>query len=170
MTQMVKLRPLQLTDIVRLAELANNKNISANLRDAFPYPYSQNDAKVFIENCLMQNPTKTFAIEYQGEYVGNIGFLKGTDIYSKSAEIGYFLGEPYWNKGIMSLAVDLATKYGFEALDIERIHTGVFDYNFASQRVLEKCGFTKEGIFKKAICKHGKLHDEIRYAKLKNEA
>ncbi len=100
---------------------------------------------------------------------GNIGLVKGTDVYVKSAEIGYFLGELFWNKGIMTQAVNLITDYGFENLDIDRIYTGVFDYNLASQRVLEKCGFTKEATFRKAIFKNGKIYDEIRYAKLKNE-
>lgn len=111
MSQIIKLRPLQLSDIVRLAELANNKNISDNLRDAFPFPYTKKDAKQFIANCIKQNPTTTFAIEYDGIYVGNIGLVKGSDIYSRtrSAEIGYFIGEPYWNKGIMSTAINLAT-------------------------------------------------------------
>ena len=82
-----------------------------------------------------------FAIEYQGEYVGNISLSVGTDIYRKSAEIGYFIGEPFWNKGIMTKAVNLITEYGFEKLSIIRIYTGIFDYNKSSQRVLEKCGF-----------------------------
>lgn len=165
----IKLRSFELTDIDRLAEIANNRNISINLRDGFPFPYTVIDAKNFIRNCMKQNPNTTFAIEYEGEYVGNIGLVKGTDIYSKSAEIGYFIGEPYWNKGIVTQAVNLITAFGFETLDIERIHTGVFDYNLASQRVLEKCGFQREGLFRKSIFKAGRICDEIRYSKLKNE-
>ena len=165
----IKLRSFELTDIDRLAEIANNRNISINLRDGFPFPYTVIDAKNFIRNCMKQNPNTTFAIEYEGEYVGNIGLVKGTDIYRKSAEIGYFIGEPYWNKGIVTQAVNLITAFGFEILDIERIHTGVFDYNLASQRVLEKCGFQREGLFRKSIFKAGRICDEIRYSKLKNE-
>lgn len=165
----IKLRPLELTDIDRLAELANNRKISINLTDGFPFPYTADDAKKFIMNLLNQNPTTTFGIEYEGEYVGNIGLVKGTDVYRKSANIGYFIGEPYWNKGIVSKAINLITDYGFDKLDIIRIHTGVFDYNLPSQRVLEKCGFTKEGTFRKSVIKNGKIYDEIRYSKLKNE-
>jgi RimJ/RimL family protein N-acetyltransferase len=84
-----------------------------------------------------------------------------------SAEIGYFIGEPYWNKGIVTKAVKLITEYGFQHLGIIRIQTGVFEYNTASQRVLEKCGFVKEGVFRKSVIKQGKLWDEVRYAKLK---
>ncbi len=165
----IKLRALELTDIDRLAEIANNRKISINLRDGFPFPYTVDDARKFIMNFLNQNPTTIFGIEYKGEYVGNIGLVKGKDVYRKSAEIGYFIGEVYWNKGIVTEAVNLITAYGFDKLDIIRIHTGVFDYNIASQKVLEKCGFTKEGIFIKSIIKNGKIYDEIRYAKLKDE-
>jgi RimJ/RimL family protein N-acetyltransferase len=139
------------------------------LRDAFPHPYTLEDAEKFIANSTKKQPTEIFAIEYKGEYVGNIGLHKATDVYRKSAEIGYFLGEPYWNKGIMSQAVQLICEYGFKNLDIVRIHTGVFEFNTASQKVLEKCGFQKEGVFKKAICKNDIMYDEIRFALVKND-
>lgn len=162
----VRLRPLTEDDKTRLSELANNSNISSQLRDAFPHPYTIENAEQFIAMCMNHFPTQVFAIEYKGAYVGNIGLHKETDVYCKSAELGYFLGEPYWNKGIMTQAVNLICKYGFDTLDIIRIHSGIFEFNIASQRVLEKCGFTKEGIFKNAIYKNGKICDEIRYAKL----
>jgi len=163
----VKLRPLEMKDKLRLTELANNEKISVNLRDGFPHPYHLKDAEDFIEKCLGQDPITLFAIEFEGNYVGNIGLVKGTDVYRKSAEIGYFLGEPYWNKGIITKAINLITNYGFTRLDVERIHCGVYDFNLASQRVLEKCGFKKEGVFKRAIIKNAKMYDEVRYAKLK---
>ncbi|MBC8319181.1 MAG: GNAT family N-acetyltransferase [Bacteroidetes bacterium] len=165
----VKLRPLELPDVEKLAALANNRNISVNLRDGFPHPYTTKDAKAFIEKCIGQNPTTTFAIEYKGNYIGNIGLVLGTDVYNRSAEIGYFLGEQFWNKGIMTMAVNLITNYGFEILNLVRIHTGIFDYNLASVRVLEKCGFQKEGVFKRAVFKNGKFNDEIRFAKLRTD-
>jgi RimJ/RimL family protein N-acetyltransferase len=162
----VRLRKLREEDIPILTKLANNEKVSINLRDAFPSPYTIEDAKVFIDMVNSQTPVTTFAIEYNGDYVGNIGIVVGSDVYRKSAEIGYFLGEPYWNKGIMTKAVKLMIDFGFEALDIVRIHTGVFEFNTASQRVLEKCGFVKEGISRKAVLKNGKFWDEIRYALL----
>ena len=162
----ILLRNFKETDVALMTELANNRNISRNVRDAFPYPYTKEDAEKFIQTFINQNPVTVFAIEYQGEYVGNIGLMVGQDVYRKSAEIGYFIGEPYWNKGIVTTAVNLITDYGFKCLDIVRIHTGVFEYNTASQRVLEKCGFEKEGIFKKSICKDNKIWNEIRYAKV----
>ncbi|MBE0653673.1 MAG: GNAT family N-acetyltransferase [Bacteroidales bacterium] len=148
-----------------MAELANNEKISINLRDGFPHPYTVDDAERFIAICNQQSPPTVFAIEFKGTYVGNIGLHKGEDIYRKSAEIGYFLGEPYWNKGIMTKAVNLICEYGFDELDIVRIFTGVFDYNLASQKVLEKCGFEREAIFKKAVVKKGNIYNEVRFAK-----
>ena len=132
-------------DKFRLAELADNEKIWINLRDGFPHPYTLSDAETFIGMVNKTKPLQVFSIEFEGGYVGNIGLQKKTDIYRKSAEIGYFLGEPYWNKGIMSRAVKLICEYGFRELDIVRIDTGVFEYNLASQRVLEKCGFVKAG-------------------------
>ena len=163
----VSLREFTPNDRLRLAELANNSKVSLNLRDSFPHPYTLSDAEGFIQLCRNIAPPQIFAIEYNGEYVGNIGLHKGEDVYRKSAEIGYFLGEPYWNKGIMTKAVNLICTYGFTHLDIERIHTGVFEYNIASQRVLEKCGFTNEAVFKLSVYKQGKLWNEVRYAKFK---
>lgn len=163
----VTLRELTEDDIPVLAEYANNANVSRYLRDAFPYPYSIHDAANFIAMVNMHNSKTFFAITYQGHYVGNISLLPGTDIYRKSAEIGYFIGEPFWNRGITTRAVSLIVQFGFTELDIVRIHTGVFEHNRASQRVLEKCGFTKEATFKSSLFKNGTLFDEIRYAIVK---
>lgn len=162
--QDVILRYFKVSDAIHLQELANNKNVSQNLRDAFPHPYTLSDAKSFIERCMKQKPVTTFAIEYKGEYVGNIGLGPGTDVYHKSAEIGYFIGEPYWNKGIATKAVKLITDYGFHELGIIRIYTGIFEYNEASMRVLEKCGFVKEAIFQASVFKNGRIWEEHRYA------
>jgi len=160
----VKLRELRMTDAGRITELANNEKISVNLRDGFPHPYTLADAERFLASFTDNNPQSLFAIEFEGEHVGNISLLLGSDVYRKSAEIGYFIGEPYWNKGIATAAVNLITRYGFTTLDLVRIHTGVFEYNPASMRVLEKCGFVREGIFRRSVIKNGKIWDEIRYA------
>jgi ribosomal-protein-alanine N-acetyltransferase len=163
----IKLRSFKQSDAYRMAELANNENISRNLTDGFPHPYTITHAEDFIKKFMEQDPMTIFAIEYKGEYVGNIGLVKGTDIHRKSAEIGYFIGEPYWKKGIATTAINLITDYGFKHLDIVRIHTGIFEYNTVSQRVLEKCGFKKEGVFQKAVFKQDKFWNEIRFAKIK---
>jgi len=163
----VRIRPLSTKDAPIMAKLANNKNIFDNLREEFPHPYSLADAELFIETFRDQKKSFVFAIVYNEEYVGNIGLVPETDVYRKSAELGYFIGEPYWNKGIATKAIKLICDFGFQNLDIVRIHSGIYEYNKASQRVLEKCGFEKEGIFKKAIFKNGKIWDEVRYAKIK---
>jgi ribosomal-protein-alanine N-acetyltransferase len=163
----IRLRRFRESDAPRMAELANNPKIGRNLRDGFPYPYTVKDAEGFIKQFMSHQ--SFFAIEYNGEYVGNISLSPHDNVYRKTAEIGYFLGEPYWNKGIMTTAVNLITAYGFQELGLARIHTGIYEYNPASQRVLEKCGYCKEGIFRKNIFKDNQLWDEVRYAKINPE-
>lgn len=162
----VTLRNFRRTDKYRMAELANNEKVAINLRDAFPHPYSVADAQQFINSFIGQKPVQIFAIEYEGKYVGNIGLVKQADVYSKSAELGYFIGEPYWNRGITTRAVNLICEYGFRELDVVRIYSGIFEFNSPSQRVLEKCGFSREAVLRSAVCKKGVMYDEIRYAKV----
>lgn len=159
----IRLRALHTYDQQKLAELANNRNIYNNLRDFFPHPYSEKNAKEFIDQCKKEDPTVTFAVEFDDCLCGVAGLVMQSDIYRLSAEIGYWIGEPFWNKGIASIAVKLLLEYGFKNLQLQRIYTGVIDYNKASQRVLEKCGFEFEGIFKKAIIKNNKIYNEHRY-------
>jgi len=161
------LRELEETDLPLLVRYANNKKVSINLRDAFPNPYTFQDARNFLNLVKRQENGMIFAIEYQGVYTGNTGLVPGTDVYRKSAEIGYFIGEPFWNKGITTKAVTLLTEFGFRDMDFVRIHAGVFAYNKASQRVLEKCGYHLEGVFRNAVIKNGVMCDEMRYAKIK---
>ena len=163
----VKLRGFKESDIFTMAEMANNEKISRNLRDGFPHPYTLKHAEEFIRKFMDQDPVTFFAIEYKGEHVGNISLVKGKDVYRKSAEIGYFIGEKSWNKGIATRAVNLITDYGFKHLDINRIQTGVYEHNLASQRVLEKCGFVREGVFLQAVFKQDKFWNEVRYAKVR---
>ena len=164
--QNITLREFNSEDKYRLVELANNPKISINLRDGFPNPYTLADAENFLEKYAKLESSQIFAIEFNGVYVGNIGLHKGTDVYRKSAEIGYFLGEPYWNLGIMTQAINLICDFGFKTMDIVRIHAGIFEFNPASMRVLEKCGFKREAVSEKAIFKKGKFYNEIRYAKI----
>ena len=162
----ITLREFNSEDKYRLVELANNPKISINLRDGFPNPYTLTDAENFLEKYAKLESSQIFAIEFNGVYVGNIGLHKGTDVYRKSAEIGYFLGEPYWNMGIMTQAINLICDFGFKTMDIVRIHAGIFEFNPASMRVLEKCGFKRESVSEKAIFKKEKFYNEIRYAKI----
>lgn len=165
----IKLREFTMEDKSQVANLCNNKKIWDNVRDIIPFPYSEKDAIFFIDVCQKENPKTTFAIEKNKNLVGVIGLVLQSDIYRLTAEIGYWIGEPYWGQGIATEAVTLLTEYGFNKLNLIRIHTGVFDFNKPSQKVLEKSGFTLDCIFKNAVIKNGKIHDEYRYSILKKE-
>ena len=162
----IMLRSLKDDDKEVLAQLANNKKIWLNVRDILPYPYTIDDAIFFINLTKKENPQMSFAIEFDGEFCGMVGLMAQLDIYRKTAEIGYWLGEPFWNKGIATTAVAMVTEYGFKELDLVRIHTGIFEYNIGSMKVLEKNGYKKDCVFEKSIIKDGKIIDEHRYAKI----
>lgn len=162
----VLLRPFTYDDAPQLASMANNKNVWDNLRDYIPHPYSESDAIEFIMFCETNNPQSHFAIEYKGVVVGTASLIQQKDVYSKSAEIGYWIGESYWKKGIGTIAVDLLCAYGFETFNVNRMYASVFSYNSASMKVLERNGFEKEGVFKQAVYKNESLHDEVRYGKV----
>ena len=162
----LKLREFRKTDKDRLVELCNNKKIWDNLRDYIPHPYSAKDAEDFISNCQKEDPVLTFAIEFRGSFTGCIGLVPQKDIYRFSAEIGYWVGEPFWGKGLATRAIQLIVDYGFQQLGMMRIYAGVFDSNKASQKVLEKAGFTFEGISEKAVFKNREFRNEYRYAKV----
>jgi len=161
------LRPLTDNDKDELARLANNKKIWDNLRDLMPHPYTTDNAIFFINMTKQEDPQMTFAIEYDRKLCGVIGLTRQQDVYKNTAEIGYWIGEPYWNKGIATEAVKLITDYGLNQLDLVRIHTGIFEYNISSMKVLEKCGYKKEAVFEKSVVKNGQIWNEHRYSKTK---
>lgn len=163
----ISLRRLEMKDKEKLAFLANNKKVFDNLRDYFPHPYTEKNAEDFIQMTGQENPAMTFAIEYEGQICGVAGLVAQPDVYRKTAEIGYWIGELFWNKGIATIAVKLLTDYAFKQLDFIRIHTGIFEYNTASMKVLERNGYEKDGVFKRSIIKNGVICDEHRYSKLR---
>jgi [ribosomal protein S5]-alanine N-acetyltransferase len=165
--QDILLRPLTDDDKTAMAKLLNNKKVWDNLRDYIPYPYSESDAQFFIDLVKIEKPQMTFSIDFKEEFCGIIGLVGQKDVYQKTAEIGYWIGEPFWNKGIATTAVKLITEYGLNQLNFIRIHTGVFEYNLGSMKVLEKNGYEKDGIFKKSVFKNGKVWNEHRYSKIK---
>jgi ribosomal-protein-alanine N-acetyltransferase len=158
------LRPWRAGDEASLVRYANNRNVSRNLRDRFPYPYTAADADEWIKLAVAQTRPTSFAIVVEGEAVGGIGIELGTDIFRRSAEIGYWLGEPFWGRGIATEALRAVTEYAFERFDICRLHAGVFDWNPASARVLEKAGYTLEGRARLGVVKDGRLGDRLLYA------
>jgi [ribosomal protein S5]-alanine N-acetyltransferase len=164
-----KLRHLEKSDLEILTRYANNPKIAINLRDGFPYPYTLEDASSFFNMVISQKLVSNFVIEYQGKFAGMIGLMPLNDVYCKSAEIGYWLGEAFWNKGIVTMAVKMIVDWAWKNLDIVRIHTGVFSYNPSSAKVLEKAGFTFECEFKNSIFKKGTIANELRYSILRPE-
>lgn len=165
------LRPFCIEDAPAIAKYANNPNIACNLRDVFPYPYSLDDAADFLELCISGEGGTSLnrAIDIGGVAVGSIGIGVQGDVYRRSAEIGYWLAEPYWNQGIMTEAVKRICKEAFAKFDIVRIYAEVYAWNEPSQRVLQNAGFTFEGVKRMSIYKNGRLGDSCVYALIKGE-
>jgi len=165
----VKLRELRPQDLNLLVKLANNKEIWKNLRDVFPHPYTEEDGKNFIALVQSDKSKQRNAIEVNGQFAGMIGIFPQNDVNRYTAEIGYWLGEPYWGKGIMSKAINLICKDIFEKTDLNRIFAAVFSYNLGSARALEKNGFKYEGTGRQAVFKDGAFYDDHRWSILKEE-
>ena len=165
-----ELRPWRTEYAEDLAVLLNNKNISDNLRDGLPYPYTANDARDFIKAMLDSDKNNTFAFSVfkNNELVGSIGIFRQNNIHSRTAELGYYIGEKFWNKGIATEAVSKACRFVFGNSDIIRIFAEPFSRNKASCRVLEKAGFVCEGILKANAVKNGVIEDIKMYAKIRN--
>ncbi len=161
------LRPLRPTDADELQMLANNRNIWLNVRDVFPHPYTLKDAHEFIDKVKNDDPPNVLAIATMERFLGCIGLTFNQDIHRVTAELGYWIGESYWRKGIASISVKRFVKYGFDTFDITRIQAGVLEWNRSSMRVLEKCGFTLDGIFRQAVIKDGRICDYFIYSILK---
>lgn len=159
----VELRSYLLNDAAALATIANNDKIWLNLRDAFPHPYTLEDGERFITMCQEHQPNTVLGIFYQNRLVGSVGLHLQQDVYSHSAELGYFIGEPYWNKGIASVVVERILQFGWEELKLQRIFASVFAHNLASARILEKNGFQREGIRIKGIFKNNEYLDEYLF-------
>lgn len=157
------LRNWDLDDAGSLAKHANNPRIAASMRDAFPSPYTLDDANRFIRMATGETPNLFLAIEIDGEAVGGIGIHPLDDVRHRTAEIGYWLSESYWGHGFVTDAVRSLVPVAFSEFDIVRLQAGIFSDNFSSMRVLEKCGFIREAIHKNAITKNNRLLDEVVY-------
>jgi RimJ/RimL family protein N-acetyltransferase len=162
-----ELRALRLSDAHSFAKNANNPLIANYLRDAFPYPYTVENAKNFIQSMANSQNNYVWGIDVNGEACGAIGLHQLSDVYRFTAEIGYWLGEPFWNRKILSRGVMAVIDFAFNETDFVRLQAGVFSNNAASAKVLENCGFDREGIHRKAIYKKGQLLDEWMYACVK---
>ena len=152
----------------QIARLANDPGIAANLRDAFPHPYTLADAQGFIAACMVAGPGQLLlAILVDGPPAGSISLCQDQDIYRQSAELGYWLGRPYWGRGIMTQAVSQICSLGFSQLPIRRIFAEPFARNLASRRVLEKNGFLLEGTMRQGAVKDDQPLDCCLYARLR---
>jgi RimJ/RimL family protein N-acetyltransferase len=153
-----------MADLASLVKWANNPDIAKNMTDQFPFPYTEEAGIRFIGYASSGNPVHIFAIEINGEAVGGIGLHPQSDIQRKNAELGYWLAEPFWGRGIITKAILQMIDYGFTTFDINRIFARPFGTNIASQKVLEKTGFVLEARFEKTYFKNGEFEDELVYA------
>ena len=165
------IRKWELADAKDLAAAVSNRKLQDNLRDGLPYPYTEQDGVEFISTILSadENEIFAFAITTEGKVIGSISVFRQGNIHRLTAELGYYIAEEYWGKGIMTKAVKQICKYVFDNSDILRIYAEPFAFNAASCRVLEKAGFQYEGTLRSNAIKNGKVIDMKMYSLLKSE-
>ena len=159
-----EIRSYRADDKLAMIKYANNEKVSINLLDSFPFPYNELEADMWLAYVTNQKPELNFAIATKDEFIGAIGLKEQNDVYRYSFELGYWLGEPHWGRGIMTKAIKAFTEYAFDNYKAVRLFAGVFEYNSASGRALEKAGYKLEGRLRRAIVKNGKAYDQIIYS------
>ncbi len=166
-----RIRKWEMSDARDLAEALSNTKVQDNLRDGLPYPYTEQDGKDFISDMLAadENETFAFAVTADSKVIGSIGVFRQQNIHRRTAELGYYIAEGYWGRGLMTEAVTQVCRHVFENSDIIRIYAEPFAYNAASCRVLEKAGFKYEGTLRDNAVKNGKVIDMKMYSLLKAE-
>ena len=166
-----RIRKWELSDAKDLAAALSNNKVQDNLRDGLPYPYTEQDGKEFISAMLSadENETFAFSITVDDMVIGSIGIFRQGNIHRQTAELGYYIAEEYWGKGIMTEAVKQICEYVFGNSDIIRIYAEPFAYNIASCRVLEKAGFQYEGTLRSNAVKNDKVIDMKMYSLLRTE-
>lgn len=168
MTPEFKIRAWKKDDLNSLVKYANNWNVAKCLTNLFPHPYTEKDGISFIDFATKDYPIHIFAIDINGEAVGGIGIHPLSDIFCKNAELGYWIGEPFWGQKIISKAIKQMVDFGFSNYDIDRIFARPFGTNVSSQKVLEKNDFILEGRYEKTLYKNGEYIDELVYAIRRN--
>lgn len=158
------LRPWRTGDEASLVVHANNRDVWLNLRDQFPHPYTPADAQAWVQLASKQARWTSLAIEVDSEAAGGVGLTLRDDVERVSAEIGYWLGPRFWNRGIATAVVRAVTEYGFDEFSLTRIYALPFATNAASQRVLEKAGYRREGVLRRSAIKNGVVLDQVLYA------
>jgi ribosomal-protein-alanine N-acetyltransferase len=159
-----RIRPFRGDDAPSIAAHANNRKVWRNLRDLMPHPYALADAESFIATVTADPRPTHFAIEVDGAAVGGMGLRLRENIERVGAELGYWLGEPFWGRGILSEAVPAFTRWALAEFELTRIEAIVFEWNPASARVLEKAGFVREGTLRRSAIKDGQIIDRWMYA------
>ena len=163
------IRSWQWEDAPSLAASANNRNVWLTLRDRMPHPYALADAHNYLRARLAEPTQPVFCIDRAGEAIGGIGLHLGSDVMRLTAELGYWLAEPFWGCGIMTAAVRAVVRYGFESQPIERVEAYVFSNNPASVRVVEKAQFSFEGRLRRSVIKDGQILDSLLFARLRGD-
>ena len=161
------IRPWEMDDAESLHRHANNREVSKNLRDRFPFPYGIEQARTFLGWITKQTAPTVWAIAVAREAVGGIGVELHSDVERVSAEIGYWLGQKYWGRGIATEALKAVTKEAFRQFDITRLYALPFADHAASVRVLEKAGYVREGHLRQSAIKDGKIRDQLMFAAYK---
>ena len=157
-------RDWSVDDRESLARFADNRGVARNLTHSFPHPYTEADADAWFATLAgMPEPT-AWAIEVDGVAVGGVGVILGEGVYGKTAQFGYWLGEPYWGRGIMTAAARAASEYAMTHFGLVRLEARVFEWNSRSMRVLEKCGFEREGVLRRSVFQEGQIIDSVLYA------
>lgn len=157
------IRDYQDKDLKPLVRHANNHKVSIHLRDRFPHPYLEEHGRQFLEHVRHARPVTSWAIEVDGEVAGGIGVMLQSDVERVSAEIGYWLGEVHWGKGIVSEALEAVTREAFRLFELTRIFALPFADNPGSIRVLEKAGYVHEGTMPRSTIKEGVIRDQLMY-------
>jgi RimJ/RimL family protein N-acetyltransferase len=161
------IRPWSDTDVDSIVKYADNRNVWLNLRDGFPHPYTRDDARSFLALVKQQNPMTFFAIASDDKAIGAIGITLNQDVHRLTAELGYWIGEPFWGKGIMSEAVRLFTDFAFDNFRLVRIYAEPYTANKGSCRVLEKAGYSLEGRLRSNVIKDNQILDQFLFARVR---
>lgn len=159
-------RTWRAADAKSLVPLADNRKVWINLTNRFPHPYTLGDARRWLKDAAMEDVPRNFALECDGALCGGIGLQMGDDLRAGTAEVGYWLGEPFWGRGLATAALGAFTGHAFADLRLRRVFARVLEWNPASARVLEKCGYVLEGRLRRSALKDGKVADELLYARL----
>lgn len=161
-------RSLREDDLEALVRYADNPRVAYYLRDQFPQPYTESDGREWLGREEEEQDLR-FAIADDRELIGCISILLGQDVYRHTGELGYWLGEPFWGRGIVAEAIDALVSFTFATLDLQRIFARTFDANKGSERALQKAGFTLEARLRDGLCKHGRFFDELVYVRMRGD-